>query len=195
MLITRLSRRAAALTAIAALALSSVALPASAHSLKGDTKAEKAAHADSHGAQSSRDKAGKKRQADERKADKKRQADERKAAKRAERLAEFKVTGDVVAVDAETGTLQVAVRGGKRYRGATVAVVVPAGARVKRDDAPAAVGDILPGDHVAVKGRTTDGVHVADRVNASSPEPEPIGEEPAQEEPAEQEPIVDGGED
>lgn len=185
----RLARRSAMLTAIAALALSSVALPASAHALKGATKAEKVAHSDSHRAEINRDKAGRKRQADERRTDKKRQADERKAAKRAERLARFQVAGDVVAVDAETRTLQVAVVGGtKGYRGQTVEVVVAERARVNRDDARVAVSDILAGDHVAVKGRTTDGVHVADRVNASSPEPV---EESVEEQPAEPEPIDD----
>lgn len=97
---------------------------------------------------------------------------------KARKAVRFVATGTVVAVG--TDSLTVAVKGGnsKALRGTEATFVVPADARVNRDDTPATLADVLAGDHVAVKGASKDGALVASRVNAESPEP--VVEEPTE---------------
>lgn len=65
--------------------------------------------------------------------------------------------GKVTAVNSPEGTITFVVRGGqvKALRGCTLNVVVPAGAKINRNETTATLADIAVGDHVNVKGSTT----------------------------------------
>lgn len=99
------------------------------------------------------------------------------AAAKARKEARFQANGTLLGVMGDT--IIVAVKGGsaKSLRGQIAAFDV-SDARVNRDDAPATVADLVSGDHVAVKGMKIDGVLVAMRVNAESPEP--VTEDPTE---------------
>lgn len=96
---------------------------------------------------------------------------------KARKAARVTATGTVVAVGADS--LTVAVKGGtKSLRGTEAVFSVPADARINRDDVAATLADVRAGDHAAVQATRVDGVLVAKRVNAESPEP--IVEEPTE---------------
>ena len=86
--------------------------------------------------------------------------------------------GKVTAVDAEASTLTFVVRGGqnKALRGCTLTVVVTEDTKVNRNDAPASLVDVVAGDHVNVKGKTTrdatsgDVTYTAARISAEAPD-------------------------
>lgn len=97
----------------------------------------------------------------------------KRAEARARKAARFNAGGFVVSVDSPE--MAFVVKGGpvKALRGKPVTVTVPAGARVRLDDEPVTVDDLLPGDHVRVRGvRLADGTVLAVRVNASRPDPD-----------------------
>lgn len=175
---TRRMLRTVAVSAVAAsLVLSAIALPAAAKGPKPGrgpaiALAKKSA---AHG-----------KSADARTAAKARAALKGKsAAAKQRKAARFVANGTVVAVGADS--LTVAVKGGaKSLRGTEAVITVAADARISRDDVAATLADILAGDHVSVRGARRDGVLVASRLNASSPEPvvdeptETVTEEPTE---------------
>ena len=86
--------------------------------------------------------------------------------------------GKVTAVDATASTLTFVVRGGqnKALRGCTLTVVVTEATKVNRNDAAATLADVVAGDHVNVKGKTTrdatsgDVTYTATRISAEAPD-------------------------
>ena len=86
----------------------------------------------------------------------------------------FVHAGKVTAVG--TSTLTFVVRGGqvKALRGCTLTVEVNADTKINRNDAAATLADVVVGDHVNVKGKTTrdavsgDVTYTATRVSAGS---------------------------
>lgn len=162
----RITRSFAVMATVIAFAVSAIALPAVAKGPKAGrgprvehVKNTKAAEAKSRAA-------AKKAAAQARKA----AAQARKAAAKARKAARFVATGPVVAVGDQTLTMSV-VGGTKALRGTAVLVSVPADVRINRDDVPVTLADLQVGDHVAVRGSRVEGVLVAARVNATSPEP------------------------
>ena len=148
----RIVRSAAVAATIVALAVSAVALPAAAKGPKAarGPKIENVSKGKSANAKSA--------------------AAAKKAAAKARKAARFVATGTVVAVGADS--LTASVEGGtKSLRGTEAVFSVPADVRVNRDDVTVTLADVQVGDHVAVTGTTVDGVLVANKVNASSPEP------------------------
>lgn len=148
----RIARYVAVAATVVALAVSAIALPAAAKGPKAG-RGPRVEHVNK----------GKSANA-------KSAAHAKKAAAKARKAARFVATGTVVAVGADS--LTVSVEGGtKSLRGTETVISVPAGVRVNRDDVTVTLADVLAGDHVAVQGTTVDGVRVAYRVNATSPEP------------------------
>ena len=89
--------------------------------------------------------------------------------------ARFTAVGVVTAVDTTAGTVTLADNGGSRdLHGKSVTVAVSSTTKVTRDDAPATLAQVQPGDHVAANGtRGIGNVLNAKHVNAdSSPEPD-----------------------
>lgn len=149
-----LLRRCAVVATAGALVVSGIALPATAKGPKAGRgpKVEHVAKAHSRGGERGKS-----------------------AAAKARKAARFVATGTVVSVGADA--LTVAVKGGTKSLRATQATIsVPAHVRVNRDDVTVTLADVVAGDHVAVQGTVKDGVLVAHRVNAASPEP--VVEEP-----------------
>ena len=148
----RIVRSAAVAVTVVALALSAIALPAAAKGPKAGRgpKVEHVSKGKSANAKSA--------------------AAAKKAAAKARKAARFVATGTVVAVSADSLTVSVA-GGSKSLRGTEAVFSVPADVRVNRDDVTVTLADVLVGDHAAVKGSTVDGVLVASKVNAASPEP------------------------
>ena len=173
----RMLRSVAVAATVAALALSSIALPAAAKGPKPDrgpaiALAKKAAPHGKSAAAKGKSVARGKSAAKGAKGTK-----GKSAAAKQRKAARFNANGTVIAVGADT--LTVAVKGGDAsLRGTESVITVPVDARVERDDAAAALSEILAGDHVAVGGVRRDGALVASRVNASSPEP--IVDEPTE---------------
>jgi len=105
------------------------------------------------------------------------QAAQSKGKKKGHNRLTFVHAGRVTAVDTTAGTVSFVVRGGqvKALRGCTITVVVPATAKIHRDDATATLADIAVGDHVNVKGTlakdalTSEVTYTASRVSASAP--------------------------
>lgn len=157
----RFLRQFAVVATAGALVISGIALPATAKGPKaGRGPRTEMTAKQSHGKARSQHQRGKSAEAKARKA------------------ARVIATGTVVAVGVDS--LTVAVKGGspKSLRGSEAVFTVPVDARINRDDVAATVAQIQPGDHVAVKATRVDGVLVARRVNAESPEP--IVEEPTE---------------
>lgn len=204
-----LARRVAVTVVAATLGLSAIAGPATAHALKGAPKAQRIEHAKAHKtAAQERVAAAKATRAAKVRALKVARAKAAKAAEaKARKAARFVATGVVTAVDAPAGTLSVLVDGGtKSLRGAEVTVTVPSDVAVNRDDVAATLGDVLVGDHVAVRGARSGETLTANRVNATSPEPEEAIEDPTVGDPTqdlitdptqdpitEGDPVIDGG--
>lgn len=166
---TRFLRQIAVVATAGALAVSSIALPAAAR-----PKAErgpKVEHSQRHEAKQ-QSKAAKSKQRGKSAA-----AKARKEAAKARKAARFQANGTLIGVLGDT--IVVGVKGGsaKSLRG-QIATFDVSDARIHRDDAPATVADLVTGDHVAVKGMKVDGVLVAARVNADSPDP--VVEEPTE---------------
>ena len=92
----------------------------------------------------------------------------------------FALGGTLTAVDAAAGTVSFTVQGGydKTPRGTVVAVKVTDTTKISRDDAPATLSDLLPGDHVSVKGASVNGVRTASRVSTDAPEAPDAPESP-----------------
>jgi hypothetical protein len=90
----------------------------------------------------------------------------------------FVAAGRLVSVDPAAGTLTLTVRGGrdKALRGHLLTVTVTSRTTVRRNDDAADLGDLLPGDHVNVKGTKTAMTYTATRVSAGAadtPDPTP----------------------
>jgi hypothetical protein len=91
---------------------------------------------------------------------------------------QFVAAGRLVSVDPAAGTLTVTVHGGreKALRGHTLTVTVTAATRIRRNATGAALTDLLPGDHLNVKGTKTATTYTATRISAEAtdtPEPTP----------------------
>ena len=81
--------------------------------------------------------------------------------------------GVVTAVDLSAGTLVLAPGG---HRHASVTLVVPATARIQKDDSPATLSDVAVGDHVSARASADGGVLTAVRVQVSSPDGDEDGD-------------------
>jgi hypothetical protein len=83
-------------------------------------------------------------------------------------------TGTLTAVDATGNTITVTIKGGsKDLRASSTIFTVLTGIRITRDDTPATVADLQPGDHVSVQGQKSNAGYKATRINAESPQPDP----------------------
>lgn len=80
--------------------------------------------------------------------------------------------GRLTAVDLETATLTMSVKGGteRELRGGSVSVVVPESAQVRRGEVAATLAELVVGDRVTVKGVRFDGVLTIERVRAKPAE-------------------------
>jgi hypothetical protein len=137
--------------------------PSAAIAAKGGHKAD---HAHTNSGHGSEHKAAGQAKANEHKA----AAHARRDAKKALKDARFTATGTLVSVDGDT--LTVSVQGGNRkaLKGTDATFTVAEGAKINRDDAPATLADLVPGDHVMVKGSKDGETLVAGKVNAESTE-------------------------
>ena len=155
------------------LLLSAFALPA----MAGKPTSHGRGHGQEHAA-AAKAKHGKAAKADKVKKPKKANKGQAKAAAaKARKAARFQANGTLLGLSGETITVYVKGGSSKTLRG-SIADFDAAGARVNRDDEPATLADLAPGDHVAVKGMRVDGTWVAKRVNAESPAP--VVEEPTE---------------
>jgi hypothetical protein len=96
---------------------------------------------------------------------------------------QFVAAGRLVSVDPAAGTLTFTVHGGrdKALRGHTLTVTVTAATRIRRNATGAALTDLLPGDHLNVKGTKTGTTYTATRVSAeatNTPDPTPSSPAP-----------------
>ena len=90
----------------------------------------------------------------------------------------YVVVGTLASLDGSSITLASATGGNAKPGPGPVTLAVAASAKVVRDDAPATLASLLPGDHVAASGTRTGTTVTITKVIATSPEPELPDAEP-----------------
>jgi len=93
---------------------------------------------------------------------------------------QFVAAGRLVSVDPAGGTLTFTVHGGrdKALRGHAITVTVTSATVIRRNDNGAALTDLLPGDHLNVKGTKSATAYTATRVSAEGADPTPSSPAP-----------------
>ena len=178
MISRRITRQIAVLALAGALIISGIAVPASAKPKAGHGRGyEKSSQAHARNELRKVEREAKTSAKAHGKSEGKGKGKAKAAEAKARKTARFQANGTLLAVVGNT--ISVAVSGGqvKAWRGAIIDFDAT-DAVVNRDDVAASLLDLQAGDHVAVKGLRVDGVNVAKRVNAASPEP--VVEEPTE---------------
>ena len=90
---------------------------------------------------------------------------------RAPKVVHVAAAGTLQSVAADGSSITFTVHGGrdKRARGTTKTFALSPTVAVTRNDAPAALADLQPGDHVALQGTVAGGVTTVTKVHADGP--------------------------